>query len=362
MWCAIAPTRRLIRASVARSLIAVPFVAGTTAMALAQSPDRTARPAMADSVFARARQLVVAGNGTAGRALVDSMVAAAQPETPAYADALFWRASLAATGTDAERDYRKIVIEYPMSPHSGQALLQLAQLEAARGDRAAATPHLQRFLLENPGSPDAGRAGLLFVRLSFEANQVRAACGALPRAMAAVPAADVELRNQLDYYSPRCVGIDTTSPPARAAVAPAQPVRGPVAKPGPAAATHAPTSRPATAHTPPAHALPIHSPPTPPARGPVAHAPTARPPAAPAPRAVAHFTVQVAAYTTRAEADRLAKTLKARGIDARVAGSSRLFRVRVGRYATRAAATEAAKNLKSRNVKGFVTEMGAGDK
>ena len=80
------------------------------------------------------------------------------------------------------------------------------------------------------------------------------------------------------------------------------------------------------------------------------------------PRATAHFTVQVAAYTTRAEADRLAKSLKARGIDARVAGSSRLFRVRVGRYATRAAATEAAKNLKSRNVKGFVTETGAGDK
>jgi cell division septation protein DedD len=357
MWCTIAPTRRLIRASVVRSLLAVPFIAGTAALAHAQSPDRAARPATADSVFARARQLVVAGNGTAGRALVDSMVAAAQPETPAYADALFWRASLAATGTDAERDYRKIVIEYPMSQHAGQALLQLAQLEAARGDRAAATPHLQRFLLENPNSPDAGRAGLLFVRLSFEANEVRPACSALPRALAAVPAADVELRNQLDYYSPRCTGVDTTTPRPRAVVPAAQPVHAPAPKP--AAAAPAPTSRPSAVHTPPAHALPIHTP-TP--RGPAAHAPTAHAPAAPAPRATGRFTVQVAAYTTRAEADRLARALKARGIDARVAGSARLFRVRVGRYATRTAATEAAKNLKARNVKGFVTEMGAGDK
>ena len=360
MCCTSAPTRRLIRASVVLPLIALPLIAGTAVRAHAQSPDRTSRPpTVADSVFARARQLVVAGNGTAGRALIDSMVAAVQPDTPAYADALFWRASLAATGSDAERDYRKIVIDYPMSPHAGQALLQLAQLEAARGDRAAATRHLQQFLLENPNSADAGRAGLLFVRLSFEQNEVRRACGALPRALATVPAADVELRNQLDYYSPRCEGVDTTSAPARIAVPPVQPVHAPAPRAAPPAATHAPASRTPAVHTAPAHALPIHTP-TP--RGRAIHAPATRAPAAPAPRIAGRFTVQVAAYTSRAEADRLAKTLKARGIDARVAASARLFRVRVGRYATRAAATDAAKNLKARNVKGFVTEMGAGDK
>jgi cell division septation protein DedD len=246
-----------------------------------------------------------------------------------------------------------------MSPRAGQALFQLAQLEAARGDRAAATPHLQRFLLENPNSPDAARAGLLFVRLSFEQNEVRLACGALPRALAAAPAADVELRNQLDYYSPRCTGVDTNSAPARVAVRPAPPVRAPVQGPLAAPAPHTPASGSSTVHAPPAHVLSIHSPT---ARGPAAHAPTTRAPLAPAPRVAGRFTVQVAAYPTRAEADRLAKTLKARGIEARVAGSGKLFRVRVGRYATRAAAAEAAKNLKVRRVKGFVTEMGAGDK
>ena len=325
MWCANAPTRRLTRASAVRALIAVPFIAGPVAAAHAQTPDRAARqPTAADSVFARARQLVVAGNGAAGRVLVDSMVAAAQPETPAYADALFWRGSLAVTGSDAERDYRKIVVEYPMSPHAGQALLQLAQLEAARGDRGAATPHLERYLLENPNSPDVGRAGLLFVRLSFEQNDVQRACRALPRALTVVPARDVELRNQLDYYSPRCAGVDTTRAPAPAAVTP--PARGPAV------------------------------------RAPAAHVPAPRPPAPPPPRVTGRFTLQVAAYTTRAEADRLARSLKARGIDARITGTSKLFRVRVGHYATRAAATAAAKALKARNIKGFVTDAGADDR
>jgi len=112
----------------------------------------------ADSVFARARQLVTSGNGAAGRVLIDSVIAATPPDTPEYGDALYWRAALAATSADAERDYRRIVVEYPLSAHSGDALLQLAQLEAARGDRAPATTHLDRFIVENPQHPERARA------------------------------------------------------------------------------------------------------------------------------------------------------------------------------------------------------------
>src|SRR3954470_24118405 len=118
-----------------------PVVAG------AQTP--ASRPTSAESVFARARTLVVNGNGAAGRLLVDSVVAATEPDTPAYAEALYWRATLAATSVDAERDYRRIVVEYPLSPREADALLQLAQLEVARGDRASASIHLERYLLEN---------------------------------------------------------------------------------------------------------------------------------------------------------------------------------------------------------------------
>src|SRR3954470_18908402 len=94
-----------------------PVVAG------AQTP--ASRPTSAESVFARARTLVVNGNGAAGRLLVDSVVAATEPDTPAYAEALYWRARLA-VGADAERDYRRILVDFPLSPRSGDALLQLA--------------------------------------------------------------------------------------------------------------------------------------------------------------------------------------------------------------------------------------------
>src|SRR3569623_1141021 len=96
---------------------------------------RTARHVLTpDSIYAHAKQLVVNGNGAAGRLLVDSMVAAADPGTPAFAEALYWRASLSASMKDAERDLQRIVVEYPLAPRSADALLQLGQLETMRGD------------------------------------------------------------------------------------------------------------------------------------------------------------------------------------------------------------------------------------
>ena len=66
----------------------------------------TATAQNAESVFARARQLVQAGNGAAGRLLVDSVLTSASPETPLYGEALYWRGALASSSADAERDFR----------------------------------------------------------------------------------------------------------------------------------------------------------------------------------------------------------------------------------------------------------------
>jgi len=74
------------------------------------------------------------------------------------------------------------------------------------------------------------------------------------------------------------------------------------------------------------------------------------------------YTLQVAAYGSRADADALAKRLKARGIDVRVSGTARMFRVRIGRYETRAAAAAAARDLKAKKIDAFVTEIGGDDK
>src|SRR6266550_8919861 len=112
------------------------FCAATQAVAQAVS-----RPV--DPVFVRAQALVSDGNGAAGRALIDSVIKATPPMAPLYPQALFWRASLASNAADAESDYKHIVVDYPLAPQAADALLRLAQLELARGDRDGALAHLQ---------------------------------------------------------------------------------------------------------------------------------------------------------------------------------------------------------------------------
>lgn len=73
----------------------------------------------------------------------------------------------------------------------------------------------------------------------------------------------------------------------------------------------------------------------------------------------AKWTVQIAAYQTKADADALVKRLSARNIDAHIAGTKKPYRVQVGRFATRAEAAEELATLKKNGQKtGFVAEIG----
>jgi len=273
-----------------------------------------------DSLFVRARQLVLEGNGDAGRKLVDSVLTAST-DTPAYADALYWRAALAATAADAERDYRRVIVEYPFSFHAGDALLALAQLEMARGERASAIDHLQRFLLQRPADPDRIRAGMWLGRLLLESNQLAKGCAVLFRTRASLESDAVEMRNQLDYQAARCAGVDTTPRPARG--------NAPRTDSARSAASGQSAER---AAAPPSRASGTHA--TSPNR----------------------YTVQVAAYETKEAADTLLARLTTRGISARIVlGPKPPFRVRVGRYATEADATAAARDLQAKGIEVFVT-------
>src|SRR6478609_6958839 len=218
-----------------------------------------------DSVFRRARRLVSEGDGAAGRALVDSLLRTAREGTPAYGDALFWRGALAETAADAERDYRRVIVEYPLSPYSDDALLSLAELEQARGDRAAAFQHLQRFVREHPASPARARAGLAAARLAFEQRDNARGCAMIVDARASAGKGDVELRNQIEYYGGHCSTATAVTSPSTApaptsspSVTPAGATRAaPVpsagsAMPAPRATTTTVTTRPKTVSTPPA--------------------------------------------------------------------------------------------------------------
>ena len=320
----------------------------------------SARPAT-DSLFRRARQLVAEGKGAAGRALVDSLMRAADPATPAYGDALYWHGALAPTAAEAERDYRRVIVEYPLAEYADDALLAIAELEQARGDRAAALLHLQRFVKEYPSSPARSNAALNAARLAFEQRDTPLGCSMIAAARTSVAATDVELRNQVDYYGRQCPRSTAASAPASVVAAAPDPVST-MSEPV------TPAPRPATAATgpvaPPNTASGAVTRPAPPRRDTVSTTRTTTAPVAPTPdatrgavpRAGTTYTIQVAAYDTRPPAEQLVRTLAARQVTARVSGTAKPFRVRLDFYRTRKEAVEAAAALKARGIVGFVTE------
>jgi cell division septation protein DedD len=267
-------------------------------------------------VLQRARQLFADGRIADARRLTDSLLRVSTPDAAVYADALYLRASNAATAADAERDYRRILIETPLSVRAEDAMLKLADLKEARGDRRGASDHLERFLLSYARHPARPRVALSLVRLLFEQGpqQVARACEALRGAREEVPSSNAEMRNQLEYYGPRCAYAETATPPADTALADTTPPRT------------QPTGRPAARRE------------------------------TPAPRRVtgSHYSVQVAAYDSPEPARRLVELLQARGIEARVDGTTRPFRVRVGRYASRAEAVRMHGTLKTQGYNGFI--------
>jgi cell division septation protein DedD len=294
----------------------------------------TARAA-ADSAVARARIMVNEGRDSEGRKILDSLLRANTPDSAIYAEALYWRGALAGTAADAERDYRRLLIEAPLSARAEDAMLQLANLLQARGDRRGASDHLQRFMLTYASSPARPRVALSLVRLLFDQGpqQQARACEALRMGREVIPKENLEMRNQLEYYEPRClaelappIGPESTTVPAGASKA---------VPPG--ARDSSPSSKAAN-----------------PAGGRTAPRPT--PTVAPSePIPAAHYSIQVAAYQSKEPATHLASVLKERGLDARVDGTAAPFRVRVGKYLTRAEAVKAQASLKAQGQNGFIT-------
>lgn len=274
-------------------------------------------PAADSAVFARAQVLVSAGEGKEGRAVVDSMLGHIPTGSLRYAEGLFWRATLASNALDAERDYRRIAVEYVLSPRVPAALTRLAQLELARGDRTLARQHLERLLNEYP--PRAERAGAWYWlgRIAFEEGDAARGCTAIDSARTLTVAGDVELTNQIASESRRCVtrANGTLAAAGQPTLVPSAP-----APSAPRTGTPSATAKSGKAST------------------------------------AGQVTIQVGAYPTRAAADRVRKRLTAKGFAARVVPAGRYFRVRVGRYRTRGAAASTLKKLKAAHYETIVVD------
>src|SRR5947207_4071108 len=339
-----------------------------------------------DPVFARAQALVSDGNGAAGRALIDSVIRATPPIAPLYPQALFWRASLAASAADAESDYKHIVVDYPLAPQAPDALLRLAQLELARGDREGALTHLQRIPRDYPRSKSLARASYWTARVLFEKNDIPNACAANASALAQTDSTEIELRNQIQYQGQRCPSTPATAsiaapttttlpttasiptPSAKSASEPrvlpseagtasggnvstratvaagrdsgkveAESVKTQVARPKPP--PQANDAKPSIVDT---------------TRAPNSAAERSPAKCSANTGSAAGYSEEVAAYNRKAEADKLVSTLKGRGYAARVDGSAAPFRVRIGRYASAKDAEDALKRIKAKRMDGFV--------
>jgi cell division protein FtsN len=348
-------------------ILAVALIPGGATLVGAQS---TVRPI--DPVFVRAQTMVSDGNGAAGRALVDSVLKATPPYAPLYPVALYWRASLASNAADAESDYKHIVVDYPLAPQAEDALLRLAQLELARGDRDAALSHLQRIPRDYPRSKSLARASYWTARVLFEKNDVPNACAANANALSQATTDEIELRNQIQYQGQRCpsapVSSVAASPPAT------EPVAGASAPAvtTPSVATSAPIS---TSSTPAVHASPPVAAALPRQEKAQPQSPTEARDATPsivvpkkpnpasastkATLATGGYSVQVAAYNHKADAEKLAANLIQRGYQARVDGDILPFRVRIGLYATENDAEAALRRIKAKHMDGFVARVPA---
>jgi cell division protein FtsN len=249
-------------------------------------------------------------------------------------------------------------VDYPLAPQAEDALLRLAQLELARGDRDGALAHLQRIPRDYPRSKSLARASYWTARVLFEKNDIPNACAANANALSRAAADEIELRNQIQYQGQRC-------PSPAAAVASAKPPTADVPVPTAAVTATAPSTPTSTGvsaakdvkavDSVPAKAA---SPAPPVAKAEVteASAPSVAKPAAAAAATSSGgvYSVQVAAYNHKADASKLASSLIKRGYAARVDGDTVPFRVRIGRYSTAAEAEKALAKIKAKHMSGFV--------
>ena len=354
-------------------------------LAVAQTPPRPTDP-----VFVRAQTLVSDGNGAAGRALIDSVIKATSPSARLYPEALFWRASLASNAADAESDYKHIVVDYPLAPQAEDALLRLAQLELARGDREGALIHLQKIPRDYPRSRSLARASYWTARVLFEKNDIPKACAANANALAQAGESEIELRNQIQYQGQRCpppaavasaplpsgnappvnsaASVTASSTPNTVASQPAVSPSNTVAPVSPAVSakvavadtvstsvsiapgTIGPNQRP----KPPAQANDTKPSIVDPTKSPANAGEKSPAKASTSISPSSGYSVQVAAYGSKSEADKLVSTLTKRGYQARVDGNVAPFRVRIGRYATNREAEVALGKIKANYKDAFV--------
>jgi cell division protein FtsN len=324
------------------------------------------------------------------------MVRDAGMSTPALGELLYWRGLLAESSIEAERDWRRLLLEVPMSPRAEDALLRLAQLEQLRGRPAASRELLERMVRDYREPASQARAHFWLAKAWFDENDRPRACGALDVVRRHAPASAVELRTQSDDLRTRCRGVTAVAPvvaPTVVAAVPNAPAtrdsvqrdsvqrdsaqRDSLARDAVqrdslrrAAAQRAADDSLARATALRDSLRRVELVRDSLRRDSLVRDSLARAAAATAPAAAAaaptsaatrpanaRYSVQLAALNTRAQAEQFVERFRARGIDSRVDGTSAPFRVRTGYFATRAQANARLAEIKRQGLDAFVAEL-----
>jgi hypothetical protein len=226
-----------------------------------------------------------------GRAMMRRLLASLSPQDSLYPGALFTAGMLAPDAGLIATNLQRVVVEYGRSVWADSALVALAKLYFAQGDLAATTQAAERLRRDYPESPLKPRAAFTGARAYFDMKDDVHGCALIREALDGA-GADVEFRNQVSFYAPRCAAI------------PVVPAAGTPAIAGDSQAKPA--------------------------------APTT-------------YAVQVLAVKSASQVDEMLTRLKVMGFDARVVrDTSGLFKVRVGRYATHDEAAQVQRRLKTR--------------
>ena len=242
--------------------------------------------AQVDSLRAAALRIAQTRPDSA-RAIIRRLLTNLSPQDSLYPGVLFTAGRIAADATQSATNLQRVIVEYGRSVWADSALVLLTQLYFAQGDPAAAAQAAERLRRDYPDSPLRARAAFWGARAYFDLKDESQGCALIREALDGSDA-DVEFRNQVSFYVPRCTAGATAVPAAPAADSQTKPT----------------------------------------ATG---------------------YAVQVLAVKSAAQVDEMLTRLKVMGFDARVVrDTSGLFKVRVGPYSTREEAQRAQRRLKTR--------------
>jgi cell division septation protein DedD len=277
--------------------------------------------AQSDPRLVAAVHLAQDGQGDSARAQVKWILDATPASDPIYAEAIYTSGVVAATTQERERQFQRLVVEYNGSAWADDALLQLAELNFARGDLAGVARNVERLASDYPQSEVIPQAAVWAARAYFRQEDTGAGCRWLTNGLAHADTLDVELRNELTFLNGRCVaaGDTTVWKPAGRRV-----------------------DSTAAANTPPTD---------------TARAAPPSNPTAPAPQRPSAWSVQVASSNSQVNADALIQRLTHDGFTGGyVVKDGAALKVRVGHLTTREAADALAGRMRSKYPSVFVVE------